>query len=131
MNNFWQNVKGFSTDMYETTMQIVKSYFGDIFETIREELCKNKFCICVNYIGSLIGIIISTILIGLILFHSFEMLYIFLLIGFGMIVSFGLLWFWVTYINRLTNNRVIKIITFQILLIMILGIVLIFKVIVL
>ena len=33
MNNFWQNVKGFSTDMYETTMQIVKSYFGDIFET--------------------------------------------------------------------------------------------------
>lgn len=126
-DSLFNNIKGFSIEMYETTKGIIMDYFKGIFEVIKEEICHTKFCTCINYIGSMLGIVLSILVCLLIFYYSIGMLFTFCMVGLGIILGFGLLWLWVHYIDLFTENRVVKIVTFPLILIVILGIVLFFK----
>ena len=126
-DSLFNNIKGFSIEMYETTKGIIMDYFKGIFEVIKEEICQTKFCACINYIGSMLGIVLSILVCLLIFYYSIGMLFTFCMVGLGIILGFGLLWLWVHYIDLFTENRVVKIVTFPLILIVILGIVLFFK----
>lgn len=126
-DSFFSNIKGFGLEMFDTTKGFIGDYFKGIFDEVKEEICHTKFCTCINYIGSMLGIVLSIVLMLLIFYHSIGMLFTFCMIGFGLVLGGGIIWLWTHYIDKITKNRVIKILTFPIVLLLILGVILFFK----
>lgn len=124
-------IKGIVVEVKDTFLMIIKEYFGDLIEDIKNEVCKTKFCNCISYIGSMFGIITSIILIGLILWYSIGIIFTFLMIGFGFVLGAVILWLWTYFIGKYNINRVLKILTFSLALLVILGVVLLFNMILL
>lgn len=124
-------IKGIVTEVRDTFKMIIKEYFGGLVEDIKNEVCKTKFCNCISYIGSMFGIITSIILISLILWYSIGMIFTFLMVGFGFVLGAVILWLWTYIVGKYNINRVLKIVSFPLALLVILGVVFLFKMILL
>lgn len=124
-------IKGIVTEVKDTFVMITKEYFGGLVEDIKNEVCKTKFCNCISYIGSVLGIIASVVLFTLIMWHSIGMIFTFLIVGFGFILGAVILWLWTYIVGKYNINRVLKIVSFPLALLVILGVVFLFKMILL
>lgn len=124
-------IKGIVTEVRDTFKMIINEYFGGLIEDIKGEVCKTKFCNCISYIGSVLGIIASVVLFALIMWYSIGMIFAFLMVGFGFILGAVILWLWNYIVSKYNINRVLKIMSFPLALLIILGVVLLFNMILL
>lgn len=110
----WKNIKGFLIEMFFSIKGMFVEYCKEIFEPVKEEICKNKWCKFGYYTAFWFGILLSLIIFGFILYYGVGMLLTFAFLGFGLLLSFLVLGIGMYLLHILIENRVLQIALFPI-----------------